>query len=835
MSPTPTKAAESTADEPRPVGPRYQPLVIVLAAACAGIVADRFWPMPVLAWWAAAAIAWGAWLGLWRQGGNASAAIVLLLAVAATVASWHHCRWGLFADDDLGHYARAETEPVCLEAIARKAPRLVPAPEEDPMRAIPVGDRARLEVELVAIRDGTRWQSASGRSEVLVGDRLLGVRAGDRVRIFGQLSAPGAARNPGEFDYADYHRARRIRSTLWTQFPECISVVEPGRGWSLTRWVEQTRSYGNRVLRQHLDPQRAALAGAVLLGARQRLDPDQKQAFLETGTIHLLAISGLHVGILAGTFLWLMRRAPIPRGPAMLSVAAFAVFYMLVADARPPVIRATILVLVMCWAVYLNRRPLSFNALAAAALIVLAVNPAELFHTGFQLSFLAVAGLMWFGPRWISSTPQRDPLDWLIAKSAGWLQRTVWFVGRSARRLTLVSAIIWLLTLPLVMAQFHLLTPIAVVLNTLLWVPMALGLITGSATLALGMLAEPLGRLPGSLCDANLRFLQASVDFARDVPGSHFWVPGPADWWLVGFYGGLGLLAGFPRLRPPRRWCLGLLAVWTAVGFAAAEFRRHDARLDCTFLSMGHGCAVVLELPSGQTMLYDAGQLGSPIMGTRSIAGLLWSRGITHIDAVVLSHCDVDHYNALPGLLERFSVGVIYVSPVFFEEDNPAMAALQEAIRDSGVPLREIHAGDLLPGGDGCRIEVLHPPRRGVLGGDNANSIVLDVEYLGHHILLPGDLASPGLDDVLAEEPTDYDVLLAPHHGSRQSNPVGLAKWSTPEWVVISGGRRWDLRPIKATYEASGCRVLHTPDTGAVGVTIDATGVTVGGYLESPR
>lgn len=821
------KPREGKSDNPKVVGPRYHPLVIVATAVCAGIVVDRFWPVSVFVWWTVAVGAWGVWLAVWWRKWHAAACVTLLLAVAATAGSWHHLRWSMFAVDDLGHFTRAETQPVCLEAIARKSPRVVPAPEEDPLRAIPLKDRSRLEVDVVAVRDGAAWRSASGRSQLISDGYLPEVRPGDRLRVFAQLSAPGGVWNPGGFDYAAYRRADRARSSLRTQSPLCVSVVEPGGGWGLMQLIELARSHGDRVLQTCLDRRNSPLAAAVLLGARERLDPDQRMAFMQTGTIHLLAISGLHVGILAGAFLYVMCRAPIPRGPAMLSVAVFTVFYMLLTDARPPVIRATILVLVICWSIYLCRPPLSFNSLAVAGLIVLGLNPAELFQTGFQLSFLAVAGLMWFAPKWIANVEPQDPLDRLIRQTRSWPQQVLWVAGRSLRHLTLVSAMIWLLTLPLVMARFHLLAPVAVVLNTLLWAPMALSLMTGFATLTLGSLATPLGRVCGYFCDANLWFMQSSVDFAKDVPGSHFWVPGPADWWLAGLYGGLGVLSALPRMRPPRRWCLALLAGWTAVGFAAAAYSRGEDRLECTVLSMGHGCAVVLELPSGQTMLYDAGQFGSPVMGTRSVAAALWSKGITHIDAVVISHADLDHYNALPGLLERFSVGVIYVSPVMFEEHNDAMAALQEAIRNSGVPLEEIHSGDRLWAGSGCRIEVLHPPRKGVLGGDNPNSIVLQVEYLGRRMLLPGDLSTPGLEDVLAEEPTDYDVLLAPHHGSRGSNPPGLVAWSTPECVIISGSRRWDLTPIRATYRAAGCQVLHTADTGAVCVTINVAGLTV--------
>ncbi|OHB86539.1 MAG: hypothetical protein A2V98_20910 [Planctomycetes bacterium RBG_16_64_12] len=409
----------------------------------------------------------------------------------------------------------------------------------------------------------------------------------------------------------------------------------------------------------------------------------------------------------------------------------------------------------------------------------------------------------------------------------------MWMFRRSIRHLTLVSAVIWLLTLPLVMARFHILSPVAVPLNTIVWLPMAIALVSGFAVLLLGWLLPPLAAVFGWCSDGSLWMLESCAQTARDLPWGYFWVPGPADWWLLGFYGGLAILAAFPTIRPPRRWCLALVAGWVAVGFTPAALRSHAGRLECTVLSVGHGCSMLVELPSGQTLLYDAGQFSSPHYGAQSVASCLWSRGITHLDAVVLSHADADHYNMLPDLLERFSVGVIYVSPVMFESENRAMIALEEAVRKAGVPVREIFAGDRLQGGEDCRIDVLHPPRRGVLGNDNANSIVLAIEYFGRRILIPGDLESPGLDDMLAEEPWDCDVLLAPHHGSRSSNPPGLVKWCTPDWVIISGSLGSYQPDTVATYRSAGARVLHTGIVGAVHIVVDRGELGVESFLDT--
>jgi len=259
---------------------------------------------------------------------------------------------------------------------------------------------------------------------------------------------------------------------------------------------------------------------------------------------------------------------------------------------------------------------------------------------------------------------------------------------------------------------------------------------------------------------------------------------------------------------------------------------RHGSRpLVCHFVAVGHGVSVLVELPDGRNLLYDSGRLGSPLTGVRPVSSVLWSRGITHLDAIVISHADADHFNAIPGLLERFSVGAIYVSPVMFERLPPAVKELRDAIVRAGVPIREIHGGQRLSATSGTTIEVLHPPRKGVYGSDNANSIVLLIEHEGRRILLTGDLESPGLDDLLAEEPLDCDVVLAPHHGSPRSNPGKFADWSRPEHVVISGRRSLGdlatIESVKSSFRLRGAEVLHTAEDGCIRVESSRQGLSI--------
>jgi competence protein ComEC len=242
-------------------------------------------------------------------------------------------------------------------------------------------------------------------------------------------------------------------------------------------------------------------------------------------------------------------------------------------------------------------------------------------------------------------------------------------------------------------------------------------------------------------------------------------------------------------------------------------------------------------MPDGRNMLYDAGRLGSPVGAVRPISAVLWSRGITHLDALVISHADTDHFNAVPELLQRFSIGVILVSPQMFNQlDQPAVKQLKSVIEQSGVRVETISASEKLPVGDpdsadAVQIEILHPPALGVIGSDNANSIVLLVEYAGRKLLLPGDLESPGLDDLLAEFPIDTDVVMAPHHGSLRSDPKGFANWSRPEFVVLSGDRNLEDVPtidsVMNSYRQVGSDVFHTAQHGSVTFTLTREKVTV--------
>lgn len=809
--------------------PRYQPLVPAAVAVAAGMVCDRWVPIPFGWCWFAGLAAMAVWWVAWKTGRLKLACPLLFVTIAASGAAWHHAGWYLFAPDDIGLRAFEFPQPVALEAIALERPRSIPAPAFDPLRAIPAKARSRFKLQVTALRDGAVWKPASGRTRIDVDGPMTGVRHGDRIRVFAQMTAPRPPASAGQYDYAGDRRAFRMLALLRTDTSACVTVIQPAGWFNPAGWIDDLRMEGDRLLWRNLHRDRSGLAAALLLGIRDELDSERTETFLETGTVHILSISGLHVGILAAALFMGLRCGLVPRRIALAAVSGIVTLYAVLTDAEAPVVRAAILVVAVCVSLAVYRRALAFNLLAAAALIVLALNPADLFRIGPQLSFLSVAALS-FSASWLAREKEEDPLDRLIARTRPWPVRAAKWLGIWAWKLTAASLVVWLVTLPLVMTHFHLISPVAVPLNIVLWLPVALALGSGFTVLLLGWIPI-VGPLAGWVCDQSLAMLDYVVDKSAALPLSHFWVSGPPVWWLAGFYGALAAWACGGRAWVPRRWSLAMLLVWLAAGLWGPELLhpKHD-KLECAFLPVGHGAAVVVELPGGQTLLYDAGQLGSPLAGARTVAAHLWSRGITHIDAVVISHADVDHFNAIPELLRRFSVGVIYLSPTFLEDQGGAVRALLAAVKDSGVKLQEISAGDALRVPGDCRLEVRHPPPLGVPGSDNANSVVLTLEHRGRRILLTGDLEQRGLEALLSDEPYDCDVLLAPHHGSRFSDPPGLAAWSQPEWVAVSCGHGDDPEAVEEAYGRRGATVLSTVRDGTIEVTIDSDGMKVRGW-----
>ena len=791
-----------------PRGEPRRPAAAVAAALAAGVLADRFFAPPAI--WA---LAGGAvcLLVAFLAPGLRRVAVPGLLAAAGAVN--HHAHWRAVPAGDVSRRVSGEQVLARITGTLAGNPRdyeRAEAPSwEDPRRSVVEMDCESLEGEAGPV-------AVTGRVRLYAGGTLNGLRTGDRVRVLGWLGPVRGPTNPGQWDRRDDLRRKGIRCEVSAD-ADTVELVN--RGWRLTAPLEALRARLARRFDALLPDRPAAVAKALLLGERGGLTREDRRRFVASGTMHLLAISGLHVGLLAGFVSLACRPLGLPPGARAAAVVIVVAAFAVLAESRPPVLRAVLFVLVAAAAVVARRRLDVLNTLCVAAAVVLIVSPAALFEVGTQLSFLAVAGLEW-GRRVLPGPP---------AGTTNRLLRGTWEGYR-------ITAGIWLFTGPLVAAAFGVLSPVGFLLNVLILPPFAAVLGCGFALLAAAIFAPALAWYLAVPFGWGLAGLLWLVDAAAALPGGHATVAPPPGWWLAAWYGGL-----LGSLLMPARWFVpavrgGLIAAaggWVAVA-ALAPHPLPAGGLRLTVLDVGHGSAALLELPGGGTLLYDCGSLSGATRAADAVLGALRARGRTRLDAVLLSHADADHFNGLPDLLAEVQIDAALLGPHFADSGQRDAVAAEDALHDRGVPVVRLSEGMRLRAG-GAMLTVLHPPPGPAAGGsDNDRSVVLLVEHAGRRTLLTGDLEGPLQTDLVerfaALRGAGVDVLLAPHHGGRRANPASLASRLEPSVVIASGGRHADPDHLHAVFADSSFFLTETD--GAVTVTVAADGaMTVQPFL----
>ena len=800
-------------------------LVEVALALMIGIAVDRSRPTEPLIWIAVGMSSLGGFL-LVRRIGSSRFGVgdgFLWLAVLAVGACSHHRRTNIFASDDIGSFASA-TPSLCrvrgtlsAEPIARH--------KESGVMSLSWRRPEATDLTLIvsAILDGANWRPASGRLMGRIDGPPLRLERGDSVEIVGWLSAPHGPRNEGEFDFARYLRDRRVRAWLSCADPGAVAVLPTPRSWSLARPRDRWRRSAGRWLRNSLPPERAGLAEAILLGKRTTLTRAELVPFLRSGTMHLLVVSGLHVGLLAIVLSGSCALFGLKLRSRALCVMVLVAGYAFLTGGAPPVIRATIVIGIFLSGFLFERPAHPINSLAAAALVVLALDPTDLFRAGPQLSFLAVLAICLYIGMLRNARAEADDST---ADDQGPIRSTLAWGTRLTYDAVILSAVIWVVTAPLIAYRFHLFTPIGVILSPLLLIPLWLGFVFGIGFLLVHVIAPSLADWLSYPLDAMLWAIEWGVDTADRVPFGFAHIRGFPGWWVLGLY--LLLVVPWPLIGIPmiRRAYLGFNLAWLGVGVALSLPARPPATLEYYQLAVGHGSCALLRFPSGENVIYDVGSMGGPEVVERIVAPFLWSKGIPALDAVFLSHSDVDHCNGLIELARRFPIRGVYFAPQFVHADLPPIRYLdRESVRLS-VPSRMVWTPDRFELGDGA-IEVVHPAADFSGARPNASSLTLRCRWRDRTILLTGDLESEGLADAMTRPVGPIDLLTAPHHGSRSSNTAAVARWADPRIVVCSRGHQRRAESPLAVYADRGALVLSTDVDGAVSCRFETDGIEV--------
>ena len=647
------------------------------------------------------------------------------------------------------------------------------------------------------------WRQVEGTALLFV-PRYPGYSYGDVLLVTGELETP--PRFSG-FDYADYLAREGIYSTML--YPE-IEALETGQGFWLMEWIYSARNSLSQAISSVLPQPQASLAQGMILGIRGNIPDNLRGSFASTGTAHLLAISGLHLGIIAGIMLsiglWLFGR----RRYLYIWLALGAIWlYALMAGMQPPVVRGAIMASVFLTAELLGRQRSAITALTFAAAIMVGLKPQAIVTASFQMSFLAMAGLIFIFP------PLRDWGRKGVAASLGRFKRVVpaaSFLSDSFA-ITLAAIIaVW----PVVAYHFGIVSLVGP-LATLLALPALPGIIIfGALSGGLGLLALPVGQVIGWLAWLFLSYLLLIVGGFAALPLSHIDV-GSFSPLLIGLYyatlafilwlisrrqrqsafmaeparaarSGMSKTGGFLPHLPKKRLLLPLVAVVILASVAVANLP--DNKLHISFLDVGQGDAILIQRGT-QQVLIDGGP--SPQAVTLELGNRLpfWDRTI---ELVIMTHLHADHLTGLVEVLDKYRVEQVLYPAVDY--DAPIYHQWLRLLEEKDINGVSAQAGQRIDLG-GVIIEVLNPqkvPLQGTESDIDNNGIVLRLVIDEVSFLLMSDMMWQGELELISQRAIpESTVLKVGHHGSETSTTAGFLAVTSPRLAVISVGANNDF------------------------------------------
>lgn len=790
---------------------RSAPLAPAAFALTAGISLDRLLRPPpwilvvLLAGLAALALANAANRRAWLL-------FLVLLGGAARNASVG----GWIGEQDISGLAGPDYSPVRIRGVLIEGPEGNPPPGPDPLRVIPVSSRYEAVLAVAELWRAGEAVPVTGEVRVSGAGLPPAANPGDRVDVAGQIRLLPGPMNPGEVDGRQLWWARGILAEVRVaDRPGDMVVLGSSGTWDIRVILARMRRWAASRLACALDPDIEPLASALLLGETSRLSRESWDQYRRTGVVHVLAISGQHLVLLA-MFLaaagrmggWRLRAMALP---IALSVAVYAGM----TGARAAAVRAAATVGALAVADILGRPRHLPSVLAASWIVVGMLDPGDLFGTGCLLSFLATALLYWATTGWTEPpTEQEEALA--RARDLGrsvpwrWCRGILWALGAALG----ANAIIWCGLTPLVAARTHLVSPAALVVGPPVALLGSLALLPGFPLLVLGNQVPVVSPVLAACVGLALKGCAALVGWAAAWPGASIWVGDISTAWLVVWYLLLVPLVAATGWVARSRAGMPALA-WLALGLAvslAPTVRLEPWR--CTFLAVGHGGCAVIEWGDGATTVYDAGSLANAGVGRRVIAPFLWHRGVERVDDLILTHADLDHFNGVLDLVDRVPVARVLVSSWFARKELPGVRFVLDGLAARGVPVEEVEPGTVLSHGNAA-LEVLHPAPGFEAASQNEASVVAVLRHPAGRVLLTGDLEGAGQQALMrAMAAPAVDILQAPHHGSAGANSPAFLAWAKP-WLSIAQEdarrARNDARPGVWSTDAEGAITVR-PD-----------------------
>jgi competence protein ComEC len=598
---------------------------------------------------------------------------------------------------------------------------------------------------------------------------------GDELKLFGTAEVIAPPRNPGQFDMRSYLARRDIRRMLFVRYPEEGALIRHGGGNPILRMAQNSRTWMQNALCRDLEnsPEVESFLGGIVLGVRHDTPEDIEEPFQQTGTLHLFAVSGLNIAILAA-LLWMMARiARFSRKWATGLIIPLLFFYAAVTGLQVSSVRAAVMASILLGGFFFDRKVFVLNSLAAAAFFLFCWDTNELFSTGFQLSFAVVAAIIWladplsgFLRRWTAPDPFL-PRSLLLGPRRWMHSGFEWLCSATG-----VSLAAWLGSLPLVLWYFYIVTPISLLAN-LIVVPIAF-FILGIALLSL--LSTPLlTGLAVILNNANwllAKLVLGTVQVLAHVPGGHFYVEHP-------------------------HWPEKLVA-------------------KVTVLDVGAGSTVHLQAGSAN-WLFDC---GNDRTYQRVVREYLHWAGVNRLSGLLLTHGDSLHLGGATQLLDDFPR--IRVVDNAAPDRSAAHRKLQRLFREHGIKTNDLAAGDSFGLSRDITAHVLFPPH------SFTSPIADDQAYVVHLVVAPATsilfMSDGGIrteEALLATRLNlQSDIIIKGQHHSGESGSDGFLDATQPRLIIATSRDFPGYERISDRWaenlQKRGIKLFRQDETGAV-------------------
>ena len=705
--------------------------------------------------------------------------------------------------------------------------------------------RIILRVETLG-RDNSSFP-VTGKIRVTVTKPFPDIFVGDRLSLIGKIRSIRNFNNPGGFNYKRYMAFKKIWGSAYVPGKRIV-ILTRNSDSGINTIIEKTRNRISDLIDKTGDGDQQGVLKALIVGDRTGIAKNIGAAFNRAGIGHVLAISGLHIGIIATAsfifFRWLLSYSKLflwnawtKKGAAILSLFP-VILYGLISGMSPSTQRAVIMVTVFLMTFLFEREQDPMNTLAIAAMIILIVYPPSLFSISFQLSFIAVLSIIY---------------GWSLryAGNKGMIKKG-WHIRIMGRLFSfaLVSFFAILGTLPIVMFYFNQISLVGMITNLLI-VP-----IIGFVVVPLGLISVllyPLSIFGASICikasAGVLAYALSIVHYIAGFPFAAIKTITPNFFEICCYYILAWAILNLKGIGLRQKAAVIAAAFVILAGsvdtcyWVYNRFWRDDLRV--TIIDVGQGSSALVELPGGDCFLIDGGGFSDNSIfdvGARIVAPLLWRKKIKTIDTIILSHPNADHLNGLLYIARHFNVKRLWCNSDF--ADINSYREFVEIIRKNRIETIAFKDMPRTYEINGARLEILYPPKDYIDKRKNEkwrnlnnNSLVIKVSFGSKSILFPGDIMACAERDIVATHGDELKstVLIAPHHGSKTSSTAMFLEKINPEIVIISAG--WKNRfgfphlSVLKRYNENNCRIFRTDKNGALMISSDGRALKIKPFM----